>query len=108
MEENMHDYDVAFKLTLQEVGLTIRELIGTTIARWINVELPEIRNTRVDMLGETPGGELAHIELQSTNDSTMALRMAEYCLGIYRQLGRFPQQVLVYVGEPPMRMKTEL
>jgi len=104
----MHEYDVAFKLTLQQVDLTMREIIGTTIARWLNVELSEIRQGRVDMLGETQAGDLVHIELQSTNDSNMALRMAEYCLGVYRQLGRFPQQVLVYVGEAPMRMAAEL
>ena len=50
----MHDYDVAFKLILEQwVDLTIREIAGTTIARWLNVELPEVRNTRVDLLGET-------------------------------------------------------
>jgi hypothetical protein len=30
----------------------------------------------------------------------MPLRMAEYCVGIFRLLGRFPQQVVLYVGEP--------
>jgi len=105
----MHEYDVAFKAILQQwVDLTIRELAGTTIARWLSVELPEVRNTRVDLLGETAGGELVHIELQSTNDSTMALRMAEYCLRVFRIFGRFPQQVLVYVGGAPVTMKTEL
>ena len=37
----MHEYDIAFKLTLQQVDLAIRELTGTAIARWLNVELPE-------------------------------------------------------------------
>jgi hypothetical protein len=44
----MHEYDIAFKLTLQQVDVALRELIGTTIARGLNVELPEVRNTRVD------------------------------------------------------------
>jgi hypothetical protein len=72
------------------------------------VELPEVQSTRVDLLGETATGELVHIELQSSNDATMPLRMAEYCLRVLRQFGRFPQQLVVYVGEPPMRMGTEL
>lgn len=104
----MHEYDVAFKLTLQQVDLAIRELIGTSIARWLNVELPEVRNTRVDLLGETAAGELVHLELQSTNDATMPLRMAEYCLRVFRQFGRFPRQVVVYVGAAPARMETNL
>jgi hypothetical protein len=38
----------------------------------------------------------------------MPLRMAEYCLGVFRLFGRFPRQVLLYVGEAPLRMATEL
>lgn len=104
----MHEYDIAFKLTLQQVDLTIRELTGAAIAKWLNVELPEVQSTRVDLLGETATGDLVHIELQSSNDTTMPLRMAEYGLRVLRQFGRFPQQLVVYVGEPPMRMGTEL
>ena len=34
----MHEYDVAFKLLLQQsVDVTIRELVGTTVARWLSV-----------------------------------------------------------------------
>lgn len=67
-----------------------------------------IRNTRVDLLGEAADGTLVHIELQSSNDSRMPLRMAEYCLGVLRQFGRFPRQILVYVGDEPLRMEAEL
>jgi predicted transposase YdaD len=105
----MHEYDVAFKLLLQQsVDVAIREIAGTTVARWLSVELPEVRNTRVDLLGESTAGDLIHLELQSTNDPTMALRMAEYCLRVYRLFGRFPQQTLVYVGDAPLRMQAEL
>jgi hypothetical protein len=104
----MHEYDVAFKLVLQSVDLTMRELAGTPITRWLNVELPEIQNTRVDLLGETETGELIHIELQSSNDPKMPLRMAEYCLRVLRLFGKIPHQVLVYVGEPPLQMEGKL
>jgi hypothetical protein len=105
----MREYDIAFRLILQQwVDLTIRDIAGTAIARWLNVELPEVRNTRVDLLGETAAGDLIHIELQSTNDPTMPLRMAEYYLRVYRLFSRFPQQILVYVGDAPLRMGTEL
>ena len=104
----MHEYDVAFKLTLQEVDIAIRELTGTAVARWLNVELPEVRNTRVDLLGETESGELIHLELQSSNDPTMALRMAEYCLRVLRAMKQCPHQVLLYAGEAPLNMGSEL
>lgn len=88
--------------------MAIQRLTGETIARWLNVELPEVRNTRVDLLGETTGGGLVHVELQSRNDGRMALRMAEYCLSVYRLFNRFPRQILIYVGDVPLRMDSEL
>ena len=86
----------------------MKEITGATIVRWHNVELPEIRNTRVDLLGETATGELVHIELQSRNESNMAVCMAEYNLRVFRLFGRFPEQVLVYVGSEPLKMDVEL
>jgi len=105
----MQEYDVALKSLLQgSASLTMRELTGTAIAKWLDVELPKVQNLRVDLLGETVDGGLVHVELQSSNDAAMPLRMAEYCLGVYRLFGRFPRQVVLYVGEPELRMKSEL
>jgi len=86
----------------------MRELTGTTIKKWLDVELHKIQNPRVDLVGETTEGDLVRIELQSTNDSTMPLRMAEYCLGVFRLYGQFPRQILLYVGEAPLKMAGEL
>ena len=108
----MQEYDIALKLLLQRSAeQTLRELTGGSVQRWLNVELPEVRGTRVDLLGENGGegdGELVHIELQSSNDPKMPLRMAEYCLRVYRLFGKFPRQILLYVGEEPLRMSTKL
>ena len=86
----------------------MRELTGTAIVKWLDVELPKVQNLRLDLLGETITGELVHLELQSGNDAAMPLRMAEYCLGVFRLFGRFPRQVVLYVGEPELRMENEL
>lgn len=65
----MQDYDVTLKLLLQRSGsLILRELTGTAIARWLDVELPKVQNLRLDLLGEAVDGDLVHLELQSTND----------------------------------------
>jgi hypothetical protein len=107
----MQEYDVVLKLLLRgSAKLVVDELAGTTIASWLNVELPEIVNRRVDLLGETADGMLVQIELQSGPDSTMALRMAEYALAIYRQQQRrrFPRQIVLYVGEAPLNMEDTL
>jgi hypothetical protein len=105
----MHEYDTTLKLLLQEhADRSLQQLTGVAIARWLNIEIPEIGNRRVDLLGETGDGGLIHIELQSENDTIMPLRMAEYCLRIYRHLQRLPRQIVLYVGREPLRMAAEL
>jgi predicted transposase YdaD len=105
----MQEYDVALKLLLQRPApLTLRELTGTAIAKWLDMELPKVQNLRVDLLGETVGGDLIHLELQSGNDAVMPLRMLEYCIGVRRLYGRFPRQILLYVGEPSLQMEDRL
>ena len=86
----------------------MRELAGTAIAKWLDVELPKVQNLRLDLLAETVDGNLVQIELQSTNDPAMAVRMAEYHLGVYRLCGRFPKQVVLYIGGPKLRMSGQL
>jgi hypothetical protein len=73
----MQEYDVALKLLLRgSAQLTIRELTGASVETWIDAELARnFKNLRVDLLGETAEGGLVHLELQSSNDSAMALRM---------------------------------
>lgn len=34
--------------------------------------------------------------------------MAEYALGVFRLLGRFPRQIVLYAGRPPLKMPCEL
>jgi hypothetical protein len=105
----MQEYDAALKLLLRgSATLALRELTGMNVARWLDVELPKVRNLRLDLLGETVDGGLIHIELQSSNDVAMPLRMIEYCLGVQRLFGQFPRQILLYVGEAPMRMEDKL
>ncbi len=105
----MHEYDTALKSVLRRVkGSALRELTGLSVVRWHNTDLPAVQNRRADMLGETADGTLLHIELQSTNEAGMALRMLEYAAAIYRRFGRFPQQMVLYVGEKKLRMRGDL
>jgi hypothetical protein len=105
----MQEYDVALKLLLQgPAKLVMRELTGGSVEKWLDIELPKVQNLRMDLLGEIHDGSLVHIELQSGNDAAMPLRMAEYCLGVYRLFDKIPRQVLLYVGEAPLRMESEI
>lgn len=62
----------------------------------------------MDLLGESPEGELIHIELQSRNDKDFPLRMGEYSFAVALRHGRIPRQVALYVGSDPLRMNNEV
>lgn len=100
----VHEYDTTLKNLLCNGQESLRALTSVNVDRWHNVELPEVRSLRVDLLGESRDNRLIHIELQSTHDAAMALRMLEYSAAVWRQFGRFPEQVVLYVGEAPLRM----
>ena len=105
----MQDYDAALKLLFRQAApRAIQLLSGVTIAKWLDIELPKAQNLRMDLLGEDVAGNLHHFELQSYNDGGIALRMAEYMLGTKRLTGKFPRQVVLYVGEAPLTMPGEL
>jgi predicted transposase YdaD len=107
----VHEYDTVLKALLQSSQNSIFERItGAKVGRWLNVELPEVRQTRVDLLFETLEvlRRLINLELQSTNDPWLALRMAEYALRVYRIYEQFPEQYVLYVGNAEMNMPSEL
>jgi hypothetical protein len=107
--DGMHEYDAALKLLLQaSTGSILQQVSGLSVARWLNAEMQQVQVSRADLVGATPDNEILHVELQSTNDPDMALRMAEYCLRIYRQFRKFPKQIVLYVGEPKLRMNKTL
>lgn len=101
----MHEYDVAIKRILTRPGsVLLNALTGAHSLRWLNGELPQVNNRRVDLLGESPDGELTQIELQAWNELDFPLRMGEYLFGIGRRYGRLPRQVVLYVGEARLSM----
>jgi hypothetical protein len=105
----MQKYDATLKLLLRSSApVAIQQLAGAAIAEWLDTELPLVRNARADLVGRDANGRLFHIELQSTNDPDMPIRMACYCLDIRRLHGALPRQILVYVGRDAPNMETEL
>jgi hypothetical protein len=105
----MHEYDITLKLLLRgSAGMAFQALTGGLVERWLDIELPKMQNPRMDLLGELTDGGLLHLELQSGNDSEMPLCIAEYALGVYRRFNRFPRQIVLYVGEPVLRMQPGL
>jgi len=60
----------------------------------------KVQNLRLDLLGQTAGGQLIHIDLQSGNDPSMPFRMTEYCLGIQRLFGAIPAGIAIALETP--------
>src|SRR5580698_974505 len=102
----MLDWDTTLKLLIAESADTVLPMLGASAAvrQWANVELPKTQNLRVDLLAELLSGQLQHIELQSANDLEIPFRMLEYRVIIFRSKGRYPLQIVLYVGNEPLRM----
>jgi predicted transposase YdaD len=104
----MQEFDVVLKLLLQHSKQILPQLAGITVVSWLPTELPRVQNRRLDLLGQASDGTLVQLECQSTNDPAMPLRMAEYSLAVYRLHGRFPLQLVLYIGREPARMADRL
>jgi hypothetical protein len=102
----MQDCDITLKALLTVSANTLLRLIGVSglVLRSIGLELPEVRNRQVDFLVELTSTRLLHIELQSTNDPCMPLRMLEYGTAVWRKTGIFPLQVVLFVGNGKLSM----
>ena len=107
----MHEYDVALKRILTRPGsVLLKALTGSSSLRWLNVEMPLVRNLRADLLGQfrNRARDLLQLELQSRNEKGLPVRMGQYyfSIGVLRRI--FPLQIVLYVGEKPMRMKNRI
>ncbi len=103
------EYDVALKALFQNSAqFALQTLVGGVVVRWLNPELPKVRNKRADLIGETSEGDVVHIEFQSGNVQAMEVRMAAYYVELLERFGRHTRQVLLYVGRDKLRMKSLL
>lgn len=103
-------YDLALKGLFEMPGpRLLQELTGgVAVAEFLNVELPRVRERRVDLLARLVDDSLLHVEFQSTNRTDMAWRMAEYYLLLARKFRCPVRQVVLYVGAGRLRMKSGL
>src|ERR1700694_3626541 len=98
------DYDVALKFLFRsKSSQAVQEIAGAPMKRWLDKELPAIRNTRADLVGETIGGDIVHLKFMRKTQPLFELRMAGYYIEIYQALGKHPRQALVYVGRAKLR-----
>ena len=104
----MQEYDVALKQLLRASADSVLRQVGgnVRVKRWLEVEFQKVETPRADLLGATAEGDLIHIELQSSNASDMAVRMAEYSIAILRKFRKIPKQIVLYAGQRKLRMKS--
>ena len=101
----MHQYDVDMKELFQSVGSGLMErLAGGAPVEWLNVELSETRAPRVDFVCRLKDSSIFHMEFQGLNDPLMVWRMLEYLVAIFKRYGSVPRQVVLYMGNEPLRM----
>ena len=104
----MH-FDTILKTLFQSSRLRLLEsLTGVPVREWINVEIPHVRMSKLDLVAWLTDGRLYHLELQSGNDSKMAHRMLDYYLLLWKRYGVIPVQQLIYVGRRPLTMSAEI
>lgn len=97
-------FDVTFKYLFRRSQGVLSRLLFGEVVDWPNVELPDVRNPRADLLARTAEGHLRQVELQFQNDAAMPFRMLDYYVGI-RRLCREPlYQTVLYAGRTALTM----
>jgi hypothetical protein len=71
----------------------------------LSVELAQVEERRADLVLSLADGTLLHIEFQSSNDKNMPYREGIYCLLPGQEYRRRVRQVVLYMGQPRMRME---
>jgi len=103
-------FDRVLKELFQTDRTSLLESItgGVRIKEFLNVEFPKMMERRADLVALLEDGSIFHLEFQSQNDKEIAYREGMYCLLIGQMHKRPVRQVVLYVGQPKMRMSPEL
>ncbi|WP_052566812.1 hypothetical protein [Candidatus Magnetobacterium casense] len=106
----MHQkYDIVLKDIVKDAPRRFLKLLtGYDTGKFIDIQFPDIQIREVDILIELPDSNIAHIEMQSSNDSDMLGRMYLYSGFIYNQYKKLPLQIVLYIGNKPLNMKSSM
>ena len=102
-------YDRSLRELFQDVPKTlIKLLVGKEIKEILDSSFPQVEERRVDLLTRLEDNTLFHLEIQSIDDKNMPLRMLKYATLIYERHQEFPLQLVLYVGERKLNIKSKL
>jgi len=101
--------DVALKDIFEEIPYRLSRILSPApIKELLPTNFPSTE-LRVDFLARLEDDSILHIEFQSFNDPNMPFRMLRYYLAILERYPNTPiKQLLVYVGNRKLRMKSRL
>ena len=101
-------YDIPLKQLFHGLPHQLLYLLtGSRAVDSLNVEYPDVKARRPDLVTRLEDGRIFHLELQSTSDPRMSWRMLEYYALIWEKYGHALQQVL-YVGAGEAAFITEI
>jgi len=100
-------YDVPLRKLFKDVPVNFLKLVfgkefKADEVKFLDVKLSKLFEREADLVFEHRG-EIYHLEIQSTDDPKMALRMLHYYGLIVENYQKAPIQAVVYVGEKPLR-----
>ncbi len=105
----MSSKDIALKDIFEEIPYRLSKILAPApIKELLPTNFPSTE-LRVDFLARLEDESILHIEFQSFNDPNMPFRMLRYYLAILERYPNSPiKQLLVYVGNRKLRMKSRL
>ena len=105
----MSSKDIALKDIFEEIPQRLSKILAPApIKELLPTNFPSTE-LRVDFLAKLQDDSILHIEFQSFNDINMPFRMLRYYLAILERYPSSPiKQLLVYVGNRKLRMKSRL
>ncbi len=105
----MSSKDIALKDIFEEIPHRLSKILAPApIKELLPTNFPSTE-LRVDFLAKLEDNSIMHIEFQSFNDPNMPFRMLRYYLAILERYPTSPiKQLLVYVGNRKLRMKSKL
>ena len=104
-----HQYDYTLKELFKNIpSMFLKLLTGFEEGKFLDIQFPDIKQRQPDLLIELPNEKIFHLEIQSRPDPHIVLRMLEYYFLIFKEHGKEPEQLLLYVGDRQLNIKNEI
>ncbi|MBF0563852.1 MAG: hypothetical protein HQK89_01280 [Nitrospirae bacterium] len=98
-------YDITLKKTIKNIPKRfLKILTGFDEGEFLDTNFPTVQNRIPDIVIKLPDISIFHLELESNNENNMVWRMHDYYSLIFQRDGLKIRQILLYVGNEPLRM----